>query len=346
MDPPSLPIPGIKPLAARSSPRKPNQGSEERAMSHHDHSDDNNGVSRRKVLECMTWAGTGVLWTISGGVPRSLGLVDAANAAETAGMSFLQISDSHVGFDKPANPNALGTLEEAIGKVNAMPKKPSFMIHTGDISHLSKASEFDDADRIISQAKLDVHYVPGEHDFLDEGVKFYKERYGKGAKGAGWYSFDAGGVHFIGLVNVVDLKAGGLGNLGAEQLEWLESDLKGRSKSTPVVVFAHIPLWTVYPQWGWGTEDGGRALEYLKGYGSVTVLNGHIHQVMQKIEGNVTFHTARSTAFPQPAPGTAPSPGPMKDLPAGQLRSTLGIAKITRVQLASPLAIVDTPLGA
>ncbi len=196
-------------------------------------SNDNPGVSRRKVLECMTWAGTGVLWTISGGVPRSLGLVDSALAAEPAGLTFLQISDSHVGFDKPANPNALGTLEEAINRIKAIPTKPSFMIHTGDISHLSKAAEFDDAERIISQAKLDVHYVPGEHDFLDEEVKFYKERYGKGTKGAGWYSFDANGVHFIGLVNVVDLKAGGLGNLGAEQLEWLEDDLKGRSKSTP-----------------------------------------------------------------------------------------------------------------
>jgi len=203
----------------------------------HDHND-NPGVSRRRVLECMTWAGTGVLWTISGGVPRSLGLVGSALAAEPAGLTFLQISDSHVGFDKPANPNALGTLEEAINKIKSMPVKPSFMIHTGDITHLSKAAEFDDAERIISQAKLDVHYVPGEHDFLDEEVKFYRERYGRGAKGAGWYSFDASGVHFIGLVNVVDLKAGGLGNLGAEQLEWLEADLKGRSKSTPIVVFA------------------------------------------------------------------------------------------------------------
>src|ERR1700745_648342 len=272
----------------------------------HDHNHDHNdGVSRRRGLECMTWAGTGVLWTISGGVPRSRGRVGAAMAAEPSGLTFLQISDSHVGFDKPANPNALGTLEEAIAKVNAMPKKPSFMIHTADITHLSKAAEFDNADRIISQAKLDVHYVPGEHDFLDEEIKFYKERYGKGTKGAGYYSFDANGVHFVGLVNVVDLKAGGLGNLGAEQLAWLADDLKGKSKSTPVVLFAHIPLWTVYPEWGWGTEDGGRALEMLKGFGSVTVLNGHIHQVMQKVEGNVTFHTARSTAFLQPAPGTA-----------------------------------------
>src|ERR1700754_3175960 len=192
-------------------------------MSDHDHHGD--GVSRRRVLECMTWAGTGVLWTVTGGIPRSLGLVEAANAAESKGMTFLQISDSHVGFDKPANPNALGTLEEAINKINAMPTKPSFMIHTGDITHLSKAAEFDNADRIISQSKLDVHYVPGEHDFLDEEVKFYKDRYGKGTRGAGYYSFDANGVPFVGLVNVVDLKAGGLGNLGAEQLEWLENDL-------------------------------------------------------------------------------------------------------------------------
>jgi 3',5'-cyclic AMP phosphodiesterase CpdA len=312
-------------------------------MSVGDH--DDSGPSRRKVLECMTWAGTGVLWTLSG-VPRSLGLVDAARAAEqqASGLTFLQISDSHVGFDKPANPNAIGTLEEAVNRIKAMPVKPAFMIHTGDISHLSKAAEFDDADRIISQTRLDVHYVPGEHDFLDEDVKLYKERYGKGTRGAGWYSFDAGGVHFIGLVNVVDLKAGGLGNLGPEQLAWLEQDLKGRAKSTPVVVFAHIPLWTVYPQWGWGTEDGGRALDFLKGFGSVTVLNGHIHQVMQKVEGNVTFHTARSTAFPQPAPGTAPSPGPMK-VEDARLRSLLGIASIDFKVGAERLAIIDTPLA-
>jgi hypothetical protein len=315
-------------------------------MSDHDHNqhDEERGLNRRKVLECMTWAGTGVLWTVTGGVPRSLGLVDAANAAEPAGMTFLQISDSHVGFDKPANPNALGTLEEAINKVKTMPKKPSFMIHTGDITHLSKAAEFDNADRIISQAKLDVHYVPGEHDFLDEDIKFYKERYGKGTRGPGYYSFDANGVHFVGLVNVVDLKAGGLGNLGAEQLAWLADDLKGKSKSTPIVLFAHIPLWTVYPQWGWGTEDGGRALEMVKGFGSVTVLNGHIHQVMQKVEGAVTFHTARSTAFPQPAPGTAPSPGPMK-VEDAKLRGMLGVASINFTQGQEKLAIIDTPLA-
>jgi 3',5'-cyclic AMP phosphodiesterase CpdA len=301
------------------------------------------GPSRRKVLECMTWAGTGVLWTIAGGVPRSLGIIDQALAAEAGKLSFLQISDSHVGFDKPANPNVIGTLEEAIGKIKTLPAKPAFMIHTGDITHLSKPAEFDNAERIISQSSLDVHYVPGEHDFIDEEAKLYRERYGKNAKGAGWYSFDADSVHFVGLVNVVNLKAGGLGNLGEDQLKWLADDLQGKSASTPIVVFAHIPLWTVYEQWGWGTDDGARALEFLKRFGSVTVLNGHIHQVMQKVEGNVAFHTAMSTAFPQPAPGTAPSPGPMK-VADDKLRSLLGISDINFVRGQQRLAIIDKPL--
>jgi 3',5'-cyclic AMP phosphodiesterase CpdA len=304
-----------------------------------------NGFSRRKVLECMTWAGTGVLWTISGGVPRSLGIIDRALAAEPSKLTFLQISDSHVGFHAPANPNAIGTLQEAIGKVKSLPTKPSFMIHTGDITHLSKPAEFDDADRAISEAGLDVHYVPGEHDLIDEEVKLYRERYGKNTKGAGWYSFDVDGVHFIGLVNVVDLQAGKLGMLGEEQLKWLEDDVSNRTASTPVVVFAHIPLWTVYEQWGWGTDDGARAISLLKKFGSVTVLNGHIHQIMQKVEGNVAFHTAMSTGFPQPAPGTAPSPGPLK-VPDDKLRSLLGITDVNFVRGQQRLAIIDKPLQA
>ena len=305
--------------------------------------DRDDGVNRRKVLECMTWVGTGVLWTISGGVPHSLGIMGEAVAQEAKGLTFLQISDSHMGFDKPANPNTKGTLEEAISRIKAIPTKPAFMIHTGDITHLSKPQEFDDADKIISGAKLDVHYVPGEHDIIDEEVKLYKDRYGRGSKGDGWYSFDAGGVHFVGLVNVKNLKAGGMGSLGEDQLKWLADDLKGKTSSTPVVLFAHIPLWVVYETWGWGTEDGARALEMLKGFGSVTVLNGHIHQVMQKVEGNVAFHTARSTAFAQPAPGTAPSPGPMK-VADDKLRSLLGVASVSFKRGDQRLAIIDTPL--
>jgi len=306
---------------------------------------DDEGLNRRSALQCMVWAGTGVLWTLSGGVPKSLGLLGDALAAVPAGFSFLQISDSHVGFNKPANPDALGTLREAIGKVKAVQSRPAFMIHTGDITHLSKPDEFDNADQIISEAKLNVHYVPGEHDFIDEGLgKAYLDRYGKGTKGQGWYSFDDHGVHFIGLVNVVDLKAGGLGRLGADQLAWLADDLKDKSASTPIVVFAHIPLWTVYADWGWGTDDGLQALNLLKRFGSVTVLNGHIHQIVQKVEGNMTFHTARSTCFPQPAPGTAPSPGPMT-VPAEQLRSVLGITSVEVRTGDKPLAITDTTLA-
>jgi 3',5'-cyclic-AMP phosphodiesterase len=306
---------------------------------------DEDGIARRGFLHCMAWAGTGVLWTLSGGIPQAIGLSKALAAEPVATpFTFLQISDSHVGFDKPANPDALATLRQAIDRIKLLPVKPSFMIHTGDISHLSKDKEFDDADQVIKQAGLPVFYVPGEHDLLDDQQgKAYLDRYGKGTRGAGWYSFDQQGVHFIGLVNVVDLKAGGFGNFGEDQLEWLENDVAGLSSSTPVVVFAHIPMWTIYPEWGWGTTDSAQALSYLKRFGSVTVLNGHIHQVMQKVEGNVSFHTARSTAFPQPAPGSAPSPGPMK-VAAGDLGKYLGVATVDFVRGGEPLAILDKPL--
>jgi len=310
----------------------------------HDHDNHGDGISRRHTLECMLWAGTGVLWTVVGGVPKS-SLMGSAHAAE-AGFTFLQISDSHVGFDKKANPNALGTLQEAIAKVKALPNKPAFMLHTGDITHLSKPKEFDDAAQVIGSVGLDVHYVPGEHDNLDEvPLKSYLERYGKNTKVTGWYSFDQNGVHFIGLNNVMDLKAGGMGKLGPEQLAWFAEDVKGLSASTPIVVFAHIPLWTIYKDWGWGTDDSEQALSMLKRFGSVTVLNGHIHQLMQKVEGNVNFHTARSTAFPQPAPGTAPAPLPLV-VPADKLRSVLGIRTVVYNQGQQVLAVTDQPLAA
>jgi hypothetical protein len=302
-------------------------------------------MNRRHTLECMVWAGTGALWAVSGGIPHTVGLIGEARAAEATGFTFLQMSDSHIGFDKAANPDALGTLREAVAKVKAMQEKPAFIIHTGDITHLSKPAEFDNADKVFSETGVPIRYVPGEHDLIDEDHgKAYLERYGKGSKGAGWYSFDDHGVHFIGLVNVVDLKAGGMGNLGADQLAWLEADLKDRSSSTPIVVFAHIPLQVIYQQWGWGTEDGTRVLEMLKRFGSVTILNGHIHQLAQKIEGNMSFHTALSTAFPQPAPGSAPSPGPML-VPAEKLRTLLGLSSVKVVQGDKPLAIIDTTLA-
>jgi 3',5'-cyclic AMP phosphodiesterase CpdA len=303
--------------------------------------------NRRGFLECMVWAGAGVLWTVSGGVPRSrlISAADAATPGPAAGFSFMQISDSHIGFANAPNMDTPGTLQAAIGLVNERKGTAALLLHTGDVSQLSKAAQFDTAQQIIKGAGLDTHYVPGEHDVLvDDGAAFF-ERFTPGAA-KGWYSFDQEGVHFVGLNNVQDLKAGGLGNLGAEQLGWLQRDLASRPASQPIVVFAHIPLWTVSKEWGWGTDDAAQALMLLQRFGSVTVLNGHIHQIMQKVEGSVAFHTALSTAFPQPAPGSAPSPGPIKDIPPGRLRSFLGVTQVRHVQGQASLALIDTPLGA
>ncbi len=304
----------------------------------------NDGVDRRGFLKCMAWAGTGLVWTMSGGIPMSRAFAKTADQSAGKGgdFSFVQISDSHIGFNKPANPDVTATLQTAINKINAMSHKPDFIIHTGDLSQLSKPSEFDTLDQALKGASAkQIYFVPGEHDMLNDNGEQYLQRYGRGTKGTGWYSFDQKGVHFVGLVNVANLKAGGMGSLGHEQLEWLEDDLKGRSASTPIVLFAHIPLWTIYPEWGWGTDDSEQALSYVKRFGSVTVLNGHIHQIMQKIEGKVSFHTAMSTAFPQPAPGTAPSAGPMK-VPADQLGKSVWVASFAAVLL---IAIVLLSAG-
>jgi Icc protein len=312
----------------------------------HDHNND--GIDRRGFLKCMAWAGTGAFCVMRGGVLKSYSMsrVSEMNASDMKGeLSFVQISDSHMGFNKPANPDVAATLQAAVDKINALSSPPEFLLHTGDISHLSKPEEFDGVEQILKSASAkDVFYVPGEHDLLNDDGKQYHERFAKGAQEGGWYSFEKKGVHFVGLVNVMNLKAGGLGTLGHEQLEWLEKDVKHLKSSTPIVVFAHIPLWAVYPEWGWGTEDSAQALAYLKKFGSVTVLNGHIHQTMQKVEGNVTFHTACSTAFPQPKPGEAPSPGPMK-VPAEQLRSVLGITDVNYVRGQHALAVVDSTLA-
>jgi Icc protein len=313
----------------------------------------NDGIDRKGFLKCMAWAGTGVLWMMSGGVLKAFGMsemIDKTTGGIKKGLimpksdfSFVQISDSHIGFNKPANPDVVGTLLATISKINNMPTAPSFVLHTGDLTHLAQADEFDTLEQSLKSVKTEkIFYVPGEHDVTDNG-KLYLERYGKGTKGDGWYSFDSNGVHFIGLVNVTNHVDGGLGYIGGAQLEWLENDLKGLTSSTPIVVFAHIPLWTIYPQWGWGTDDSAKALSYLKRFGSVSVLNGHIHQTIQKIEGNITFHTANSTAFPQPAPGTAPSAGPMK-VPAEKLRTFLGLTSVNYIEHNHTLAITDTPL--
>lgn len=307
--------------------------------------------SRRRFLQCSAWAGTGILWTVSGGLAASvpLGGAEAATPKVASSFSFIQVSDSHIGFAKDPNPDARATFREAVAAIRASTAKPAFILHTGDVTQLSRPQEFDDADQILKEAGLPVFHVPGEHDMLDEGQgQAFLDRYGQTpagkALGDGWYSFDHGGVHFVGLVNVKQLKAGGMGHLGDEQIAWLTRDLAGRPASQPIVVFTHIPLWTVYEPWGWGTDDAEQALALLRRFGSVTVLNGHIHQVIQKVEGNLSFHTARSTAFPQPAPGSAPSPGPLK-VPAGELRQALGLRTVSLIRGRHDLAVVDTPLA-
>jgi 3',5'-cyclic AMP phosphodiesterase CpdA len=308
----------------------------------HDPSGD--GVDRRGFLQCMAWAGTGLAWTVSGGVLSSR-VFGQADAAARGDFTFVQVSDSHIGFKKEPNQDVTGTLKIAVARINALPQPPALVLHTGDLTHLARPAEFDTVAQVLKGVKTGkVAYVPGEHDVFTDDGKLYLERYGKGTRGKGWHSFDHKGVHFVGLVNVMDLKAGGLGLLGAEQLDWLKKDLAGLGASTPVVVFAHVPLWTVYEKWGWGTKDAAQALTHLKRFGSVTVLNGHIHQVLQKVEGKVTFHTACSTAFPQPAPGKAPSPGPVKNVAADKLRSLLGLTKVSYVKGKSPLAIADATL--
>ena len=315
-------------------------------MNDHNHiftNDNPDGIDRRGFLKCMAWAGTGVLWTVSSGLLTSKVLGAAAPSA-VGDFSFVQISDSHIGFNKDANKDVIGTLQKAINKINALPTAPDFILHTGDLSHLSEAEEFDALEQNLKSIKTgEIFYVPGEHDVISDNGALYRERFGKKSLGGGWYSFDKRGVHFVGLVNVLNIREGGLGVIGQEQLDWLKKDLEPLSASTPIVVFAHIPLWAVYPQWGWGTDDAEQALGFLRRFGSVTVLNGHIHQTVRKVEGNVTFHTAMSTAFPQPAPGTAPKAGPMV-VPADRLSSVLGITDVKYVEHNHTLAVVDDTL--
>jgi len=304
---------------------------------------------RRKTLGCLAaWSGAAVVWTLAGGVPRALGATSPGGIAATSkhAFTFAQISDTHIGFHKDANPDVVGCLRRAAADLNALAQPPALVVHTGDISHLSKPEEFGQARELLKEIHVDrVHTVPGEHDALDDGLAGYLKQFDHDGKNRAWYSFDQGGVHFIGLSNVLNFKLGTMTSLGAEQLAWLRKDLAGVSRSTPVVVLAHIPMWTVYAQWGWGTADADQALALLKPYGSVTVLNGHIHQVLQKVEGNVALHTAMSLAYPLPTPGQAGigEPGPVK-VPAGELGKLIGTRELTIVRGRHELAMIDTPL--
>jgi Icc protein len=308
--------------------------------------DGSQGQGRRGFMKCLAWAGSGLVWALEGGVLRSRALADedAARLAPGA-FRFVQISDTHVGFHGEANPDALASFGQAIDRIREVAPSPALLLHTGDVSHAQKAGAFDlVAERLKEVRAGATFFTPGEHDVFVDGGKAFLERFGAGSSGQGWRSFDLAGVHFTGLVNVLAYKGEGLGVLGADQLAWLRADLARVSDSTPVVVYAHVPLWSVYPPWGWTTSDAAEALALVRRFGSVTVLNGHIHQILQKVEGHVSFHTAASTAFPQPAPGSAPAPGPMK-VPAERLGHLLGVRTVTYVPRAGPLAVVERPLA-
>lgn len=303
--------------------------------------------SRRHALKCMGM-GAGTLFALSGGVLSGFDLAAAAEPGAAAALGqplFVQISDSHIGFDKAANPDVSGTLARSIALVNALPRQPAFVLHTGDITHLSRASEFDDAAQLMRGLRVaELHTVPGEHDVTDGAGAEYFARYGAPSKNRGYYSFDHAGVHFVALNNVMSFKPGGLAALGGEQMAWLRDDLSGRSASQPIVLFGHMPMWSIYEPWGWGSGDAPEIMDLVRRFGSVTVLNGHIHQIVRKVEGNVSFHTARSTAYPQPAAGVGPGPGPLA-VPPDQLPRMLGVASISRAPLHQPLSVADIPLA-
>jgi 3',5'-cyclic AMP phosphodiesterase CpdA len=310
---------------------------------------DKSQISRRSALKCLAYGGAGTLFTLSGGVLAPLDLALAGQRDSGSGRAgrplFLQISDTHIGFAKEANPDVTATLTQTIALANALPEQPNLTIHTGDITHLSKSEEFDLAQQMLAGLHSgDLHTVPGEHDTTDPSASEYFSRFGQRSENRGYYSFDHAGVHFLALINVLQFKAGGLGTLGTEQLSWAIADLKARSASTPIVVFAHMPLWTIYEPWGWGTDDAAPLVAQLRRFGSVTVLNGHIHQIVQKVEGNITYHTARSTAYPQPVAGEGAGPGPLK-VPPDELAKMLGITNVALVKHAPGLTLEDRTLA-
>jgi len=304
---------------------------------------DPDGMTRRQLMRHSAWFGAAVVLTVAGGevISHVAGSEGAAQPAKPA-MRFAQISDSHIGFKGPANTNVTDTFNHAIGQINGLDYTPDFVIHTGDLTHMATPDQFDQVKHMLGELNTPhVFTVPGEHDSTDDAGQKYRQAFGAGTRGDGWYSFDIAGVHIIGLVNTLNMQK--LGHLGADQLEFVEKDVAGLSSDTPIIVFSHIPLFAMYPDWGWGTDDATQALSYLKRFSSVTCLNGHVHQLFSKTEGNVTFYSATTTAYPLPAPGQGPAPKPVT-LPAGKLRDALGIREVSYTKGQQSLALKDQKL--
>lgn len=303
------------------------------------------GMSRRQLIRHSAWFGAAVVLTVAGGEVISHVAGDGtANASPDAGqLRFVQVSDSHLGFKGTANPDVTATFATAVNQVNALGYEPDFVMHTGDITHLSTAAEFGQARDIMSDLRTPrVLTVPGEHDAINDGGRTYRKFFGAQTQGEGWYSFDIKGVHVISLVNTTSVDA--LGHLGPDQLEFVRRDIAGLSSETPVILFSHIPLFAMYPKWGWSTDDAVRLLAMFRRFGSVTCLNGHVHQLFKKVEGNVTFHSAAPTCYPLPAPGAAPAPLPVT-LPAGKLAPALGVRTVSYQAGTGNLAVADEQLS-
>ena len=302
------------------------------------------GMTRRQLIRHSAWFGAAVVLTVAGGevISHVAGSTGAAKPQARPTLRFAQVSDSHIGFTGPANPNVTDTFTHAIDQINGLGYTPDFVIHTGDLTHLSTPQQFDQVKQMLTGLNTPhIFTVPGEHDSVDDAGQKYRQAFGAGTLGEGWYSFDIAGVHVIALVNTLNLTK--LGHLGADQLEFIQKDVAPLSSDTPIIVFSHIPLFAMYPGWGWGTEDATQALSYLRRFSSVTCLNGHVHQVFTKTDGNITFHAATTTAYPLPHPGDGPAPKPVT-LPAGKLHDALGIREVSYIKGQQPLALKEQAL--
>ncbi|OBA69958.1 metallophosphoesterase [Mycobacterium sp. 1554424.7] len=305
---------------------------------------DPNTMTRRQLIRHSAWFGAAVGLAVVGGevISHVAGTASASRTSARPTLRFAQVSDSHIGFSGPPNPDVAGTFGHAIDQLNGLGYTPDFVIHTGDLTHLSTPEQFDQVKQMLTKVQTPhVFTVPGEHDSVDDAGQKYRSVFGAGTRGDGWYSFDIAGVHVIALVNTLNLKK--LGHLGVDQLEFVEKDVAGLSSDTPIIVFSHIPLFAMYPDWGWGTDDATQALSYLSRFSSVTCLNGHVHQLFSKTEGNVTFYSGTTTAYPLPHPGDGPAPKPVT-LPAGKLHGALGIREVNYTKGQAALALKETKL--
>jgi 3',5'-cyclic AMP phosphodiesterase CpdA len=301
-------------------------------------------MTRRQLIRHSAWFGAAVGLAVAGGevISHVAATAEAKQVQARPVLRFAQVSDSHIGFSGTANPDVTGSFSQAIDRINNLGYTPDFVIHTGDLTHLATPDQFDQVKQMMTGLRTPhVFTVPGEHDSVDDAGQKYRSAFGAGTRGDGWYSFDIAGVHVIALVNALNLKK--LGHLGVEQLEFVAKDVAGLPNDTPIIVFSHIPLFAMYPDWGWATDDAAQALSYLRRFSSVTCLNGHVHQVFSKTEGNATFYSGTTTAYPLPHPGEGPAPKPVT-LPAGRLHDALGIREVSYIRGQNALALKERTL--